>query len=111
MNAFVHRRPVGPASVNKRRSREGIACLTAWYADRMTTQIAVRLPDELVEKLDSLVGAPHESRSEAIRRAIELYVYRMACERDAQRYEELPLTDAELVFADDPDAWAGTPAW
>ena len=77
----------------------------------MTTQIAVRLPDELVAQLDQLVVAGHQSRSDAVRRAIELYVYRLACERDAQRYDELPLTDAELALADDPNAWAGTPPW
>jgi metal-responsive CopG/Arc/MetJ family transcriptional regulator len=77
----------------------------------MTTQIAVRLPAELVEQLDALVAAGHASRSEAVRRAIELYVYRLACERDARHYEELPLTDAELALADDPAAWVGTPPW
>ena len=81
------------------------------YALRMTTQIAVRLPDELVERLDGLVGVGHASRSEAIRRAIELYLYRLACEGDAARYDELPLTGAELALVDDPDAWAGTPPW
>lgn len=77
----------------------------------MTTQIAVRLPDELIEQLDALVDAGHTSRSDAVRRAIELYVYRIACERDARRYEELPLSDAELALADDPESWAETPAW
>ena len=77
----------------------------------MTTQIAVRLPDEMVDQLDQLVAAGHQSRSDAVRRAIELYLYRLACERDAQRYDELPLTDAELALADDPAAWAGTPSW
>ncbi len=77
----------------------------------MTTQIAVRLPDQLVEQLDALVAAGHPSRSDAVRRAIELYVYRLACEGDARRYEELPLTDAELALADDRRAWEGAPAW
>jgi Arc/MetJ-type ribon-helix-helix transcriptional regulator len=77
----------------------------------MTTQIAVRLPNELVRQLDALVGAGHQTRSDAVRRAIELYLYRLACERDARRYEELPLSDAELSLADDPAAWSETPAW
>jgi Arc/MetJ-type ribon-helix-helix transcriptional regulator len=77
----------------------------------MTTQIAVRLPDEMVERLDQLVASGHQSRSEAVRRAIELYLYRLACERDARRYDELPLSDAELALADDPAAWAETPSW
>ena len=77
----------------------------------MTTQIAVRLPDEMVKQLDQLVVQGHQSRSEAVRRAIELYLYRLACERDARRYDDLPLNDTELSLADDPEAWAATPAW
>ncbi|MBA3288321.1 MAG: CopG family transcriptional regulator [Acidimicrobiia bacterium] len=76
-----------------------------------STQIAVRLPDDLATRLDQVARATHHSRSEAVRRAIELYVYRLACERDASRYDELPLTDAELALADDPASWSGTPPW
>jgi Arc/MetJ-type ribon-helix-helix transcriptional regulator len=76
----------------------------------MTTQLAVRLPDEVIRQLDALVPAAHQSRSEVVRRAIELYLYRLACERDARVYERLPLTDAELSLVDDPNAWRDTPA-
>ena len=71
----------------------------------------MRLPEEMVQQLDQLVAHGHQSRSEAVRRAIELYLYRLACERDARRYDDLPLTDAELALADDPEAWAATPSW
>ena len=77
----------------------------------MTTQIAVRLPDELVGRLDALVPAVHGTRSDAVRRSIELYLYRLACEQDADRYEQDPLSDDELALADDPQSWSGTPAW
>jgi Arc/MetJ-type ribon-helix-helix transcriptional regulator len=77
----------------------------------MTTQVAVRLPDELLRELDALVPAAHPSRSEAVRRAIELYLYRLACERDARLYERLPFTDAELALSDDAEAWRETPPW
>ncbi len=77
----------------------------------MTVQIAVRLPEDLITALDALVPDAHESRSQAIRRAIEVYLSWLANERDAAIYERLPLTDDELTFADSPDAWAGTPAW
>jgi predicted transcriptional regulator len=77
----------------------------------MTTQIALRLPDELVSQLDTLVPRVHATRSDAVRRSIELYVYRLACEADAARYEEMPLSDEELALADDPASWKGTPAW
>jgi metal-responsive CopG/Arc/MetJ family transcriptional regulator len=77
----------------------------------MTTQVAIRLPDDLLDQLDSLVPATHPSRSDAVRRAIELYLYWLACEHDSRQYERRPLTDAELSLADSPDAWSGTPAW
>jgi metal-responsive CopG/Arc/MetJ family transcriptional regulator len=77
----------------------------------MTTQIAVRLPDELLEQIDALVPSAHASRSEVIRRAIELYLYRLAAEHDAALYGRLPLTDAEIAFANDPESWVGSPAW
>ena len=77
----------------------------------MTTQLALRLPEDLLRRLDELVPETHASRSQAVRRAIELYLYRLACERDARRYDELPLTDAELAIADDPDGWGDTPPW
>jgi Arc/MetJ-type ribon-helix-helix transcriptional regulator len=76
-----------------------------------TTQVAVRLPDDQIKRIDRLVGALHASRSDVIRRAVELYLYRLACEHDARAYERQPLTDAELALADDPDAWRGTPSW
>ena len=85
--------------------------MTLWYADRMTVQVAVRLPSEPVLAIDALVGRGHGSRSEVIRRALELYLYRLACEHDAQRYAELPLTDTELALADDERGWSATPAW
>ena len=77
----------------------------------MTTQVAVRLPDDLINRLDALVPTTHPSRSEAVRRAIELYLYRLACEQDARTYEQHPLTDTELSLADDSEAWSDTPPW
>lgn len=77
----------------------------------MTAQMAVRVPAEMLEQLDELVPGTHPSRSDAVRRAIEVYLYRLACERDASRYEELPLSASELALADETDSWAGTPEW
>ena len=77
----------------------------------MTVQLAIRLSEDLVSQLDALVPGTHESRSQAVRRAIEVYLAWLANERDAAIYEPLPLTDDELAFADSPEAWAGTPAW
>jgi metal-responsive CopG/Arc/MetJ family transcriptional regulator len=77
----------------------------------MTVQIAVRLPEDLVAQLDALVPGAHESRSQAVRRAIEIYLISLANERDAMIYERLPLTDDELALADSLDSWSGTPSW
>jgi Arc/MetJ-type ribon-helix-helix transcriptional regulator len=74
-------------------------------------QLAVRVPNELVEALDRLVPERHATRAEAVRAAVEAYLYRVACERDAQRYAAKPLTNDELALADDPDAWSATPSW
>lgn len=77
----------------------------------MTTQLAVRLPDEQVEAIDRFVPSVHETRSDLIRRAIELYLYRLACEHDAKVYAALALTDAELSIGDDVRNWEAAPAW
>jgi len=69
------------------------------------------MPGELVAGLDELVPQRHVSRAEAIRSAVEAYLYRVACERDAQRYAEHPLTDEELTLADAPETWSHTPQW
>ncbi len=74
-------------------------------------QLAVRVPRALVRELDTLVPELHRTRAEAVRAAVEDYLYRLACERDAQRYDETPLTDQELALADDPDGWGATPSW
>jgi metal-responsive CopG/Arc/MetJ family transcriptional regulator len=77
----------------------------------MTTQLAIRLPDDLIRRLDELVPTTHANRSEAVRRAIEVYLYRLACEHDALQYEKMPLTSNELALVDDPAAWSHTPKW
>ena len=77
----------------------------------MPERVVVRLPIEVVDQLDSLVPTIHASRSDAVRHAIELYLYRLSCEHDARRYEEIPLTDAELLLATSPDSWISAPAW
>ena len=69
----------------------------------------MRLPAEQLEAIDALVPELHESRSELVRRAIELYLYRIACERDAAKYDEQPLTDQELAAS--RTGWELTPKW
>lgn len=49
----------------------------------MTVQITVRLPDELVSAVDSLVAGGHErSRASVVERALERELRRVLAERD-----------------------------
>jgi Arc/MetJ-type ribon-helix-helix transcriptional regulator len=54
----------------------------------MSTQIAVRLPDELVAYVDSLVSAGAGSRAAVVARALNLYQRQLNGERDARILEE-----------------------
>ncbi len=76
----------------------------------MTTQLAIRVSDEQMAAIDRLVPEVHGTRTELIRRAVELYLYRLECERDSQRYAELPLTADELSISSAVN-WASAPAW
>jgi Arc/MetJ-type ribon-helix-helix transcriptional regulator len=56
----------------------------------MSTQIAVRLPDEMVEFVDSLVASgAAKSRADFVWHAIKREQRRLAAERDAAIYAEL----------------------
>jgi antitoxin MazE3 len=54
----------------------------------MSTQIAVRLPDELVAYVDGLVREGAGSRAAVVARALHLYKQQLRGERDAQILEE-----------------------
>jgi Arc/MetJ-type ribon-helix-helix transcriptional regulator len=55
----------------------------------MSTQIAVRLPDELVEYVDSLVSQGAGSRAAVVTRALNLYQQQLRGEHDARILEKL----------------------
>ncbi|OWY59461.1 hypothetical protein B7486_74440 [cyanobacterium TDX16] len=70
----------------------------------MSTQIAVRLSDELVVELDELVSTgSYESRAEVVRRALEVIIdlerRRRVGEAIVEGYQRVPQTDAELEVA------------
>ena len=73
-----------------------------------TVQVAVRLPKSQLGQIDALVGHLHESRSDVLRRALDLYLYQLECERDAAIYQRLPLSADELAFA---SSWENAPEW
>ena len=53
----------------------------------MTTQIAVRLPEELVSYVDLLVSEGAGSRAAIVSRALRLYRSQLLAERDARILE------------------------
>ena len=56
-----------------------------WYHVGMSKQIAVRLPDDLVEFVDGVVGSGQEgSRAAVVTRALERERRRMVAMRDAE---------------------------
>ncbi|MEU2202226.1 ribbon-helix-helix domain-containing protein [Isoptericola sp. NPDC019482] len=64
----------------------------------MTTQIAVRLPDELVAWVDQQVAeGKTRSRASAVERALRREVRRQLAERDAQIYAAMRPEDDELA--------------
>jgi predicted transcriptional regulator len=65
-----------------------------------TTQIAIRVSDEQVRQIDELVPAMHATRSALVRQALDAYLYRLACARDADIYARVPLAEDELAFGD-----------
>jgi Arc/MetJ-type ribon-helix-helix transcriptional regulator len=74
------------------------------YGVRMTSQIAIRLPDELLADLDWVVirlDAP--SRADAVRVALERLVdqerRREVDEQYVEAYTRQPQTDDEVAFA------------
>lgn len=75
------------------------------------SEAVVSLPDNLIRAVDDMARRLHSTRSELIRRAVELHLYRLASEHDAAVYEQLPLTDMELALAHDPAGWSATPQW
>ena len=54
----------------------------------MSTQIAVRLPDDLVAYVDALVHQGAGSRAAVVVRALHIYQQQLAGERDAKILEE-----------------------
>jgi antitoxin MazE3 len=54
----------------------------------MTTQIAVRLPDDLVAYVDGLVRDGAGSRASVVARAPNLYQQQLSGERDARILED-----------------------
>lgn len=66
------------------------------------TQVTIRLADGLVSELDVVAGEIRSTRSGVIRRAVEHYLYGLACERDVELLDQLPLTVGESALLRGP---------
>lgn len=66
------------------------------------TQVTVRLADGLVSEIDSVAGEIHSTRSGVIQRAVEHYLYGLACERDVSLLDQLPLSTDESAMLRGP---------
>lgn len=63
--------------------------ITGWYANDMTVQVAVKLPDQLANELDQLVvDGAFASRSQALRAGLEGMLATREDERVRERYRE-----------------------
>lgn len=68
----------------------------------LMTQVTVRLADALVSELDVVAGEIRSTRSGVIRRAVEHYLYGLACERDVSLLDQVPLTASEASLLRGP---------
>lgn len=87
-----------------RRVRSPHRSMTGSYAPGMTIQIAVKLPDRLVNEIDRLVdGGAFDSRSQAIRSGLEAMVADRRRQEVDRRYAEAmarhPETNEEMADA------------
>lgn len=78
--------------------------MTERYALGMTIQIAVKLPDDLVQEIDRLIdGGAFASRSQVVRSGLEAIVVSRRRAEIGRRYEDamlrLPETRDELADA------------
>ena len=74
------------------------------YAQHVTTTLSFRADQQLVSALEVEAARSGATRSELLVRAVRELLYRLACERDAEIYDQMP------VRADERGSWS-TEAW
>lgn len=81
------------------------------YTFRMTQTLSFRADPSLAEELDAAAAEGGVTRSDLLNQAVREYLYRLRCERDAERYAAQPLTEAETApwpneaWSDDDTDW------
>ncbi|MEZ5282546.1 MAG: ribbon-helix-helix protein, CopG family [Acidimicrobiales bacterium] len=77
----------------------------------MTQTLSFRAETSLAEELDAAAAEAGVPRSDLLNQAVREYLYRLRCERDAERYAHQPLTPAETTawpneaWPDDDTDW------
>ena len=77
----------------------------------MTLTLSFRADPTLAEELDAAAAEGGMTRSDLLNRAVREYLYRLRCERDAERYAAQPLSEAETApwpseaWSDDDTDW------
>jgi Arc/MetJ-type ribon-helix-helix transcriptional regulator len=84
-------------------------CIPKRYAECMTVQLVVRIPNDLADAVDELVGAGvYGSRSEAVRAALDVVVDRerraRVGEAIVEGYRKTPQEQDELSWPDTASA-------
>jgi len=74
------------------------------YTDRMTQTLSFRAEASLAAELDAAAVEAGVPRSDLLNQALREFLYRLRCERDAERYALHPLTAAETA-AWPSEAW------
>ena len=67
------------------------------YTECMTQALSFRADASLAEELDAAAAEAGVTRSDLLNRAVRAFLYRLRCERDAERYALHPLTAAETA--------------
>lgn len=80
------------------RAQQAESCIPVWdvkgYVNGMTTQIAIRLPDEMVRFLDrSVASGKAPSRAALVAAALEREMRLQAAQQDAQTLKEKGTSD------------------
>jgi predicted transcriptional regulator len=77
----------------------------------MTVSLSFRAEERLAAALESEASRSGKSKSELMERAVKELLYRLACERDAEIYAQIPQTAEEMgpwpseVWAEDDTDW------
>lgn len=74
------------------------------------TMLSFRVDDEQAVETQRWAEALGIDRSELLREALRRHLVRLASEQDALRWEEQPLTDAEVALAQAAD-WGPAEDW